>query len=152
MVVLGFGDVRLALILGALLGWYGLNYVLYGALLGHVLATSSASPCASANASFASASPSGRRCDGHTGRRTAPGLALGHPTPSNNWGSQREPRSLIGASSLVALKRSARRLRGHGAGAGRASDGVVQRRVVLKCRSSVVLPHVSPSSVRSAGR
>ena len=39
MVVLGFGDVRLALVLGALLGWYGLNYVLYGALLGHVLAT-----------------------------------------------------------------------------------------------------------------
>jgi leader peptidase (prepilin peptidase) / N-methyltransferase len=38
MVVLGFGDVRLALVLGALLGWYGLNYVLYGALLGHVLA------------------------------------------------------------------------------------------------------------------
>ena len=39
MVVLGFGDVRLALVLGALLGWYGLDYVLYGALLGHVLAT-----------------------------------------------------------------------------------------------------------------
>ena len=38
MVVLGFGDVRLALVLGALLGWYGLDYVLYGALLGHVLA------------------------------------------------------------------------------------------------------------------
>ena len=37
-VVLGFGDVRLALVLGALLGWYGLDYVLYGAVLGHVLA------------------------------------------------------------------------------------------------------------------
>ena len=37
-VVLGFGDVRLALVLGALLGWYGLNYVLYGAVLGQVLA------------------------------------------------------------------------------------------------------------------
>jgi leader peptidase (prepilin peptidase)/N-methyltransferase len=37
-VVLGFGDVRLALVLGALLGWYGLEYVLYGALLGQVLA------------------------------------------------------------------------------------------------------------------
>lgn len=36
--VLGFGDVRLALVLGALLGWYGLPYVLYGALAGHVLA------------------------------------------------------------------------------------------------------------------
>jgi leader peptidase (prepilin peptidase)/N-methyltransferase len=38
LMVLGFGDVRLAMVLGALLGWYGLNYVLYGALLGHVLA------------------------------------------------------------------------------------------------------------------
>jgi leader peptidase (prepilin peptidase)/N-methyltransferase len=38
MTVLGFGDVRLALVLGALLGWYGLEYVLYGAVLGHVLA------------------------------------------------------------------------------------------------------------------
>jgi leader peptidase (prepilin peptidase)/N-methyltransferase len=38
MTVLGFGDVRLALVLGALLGWYGLQYVLYGAVLGHVLA------------------------------------------------------------------------------------------------------------------
>ena len=37
-VVLGFGDVRLAAVLGALLGWYGLDYVLYGALLGQVLA------------------------------------------------------------------------------------------------------------------
>jgi leader peptidase (prepilin peptidase)/N-methyltransferase len=36
--VLGFGDVRLALVLGALLGWYGLDYVIYGALLGHLLA------------------------------------------------------------------------------------------------------------------
>jgi len=38
MTMLGFGDVRLAMLLGALLGWYGLNYVLYGVLLGHVLA------------------------------------------------------------------------------------------------------------------
>jgi leader peptidase (prepilin peptidase) / N-methyltransferase len=38
MMVLGFGDVRLAMVLGALLGWYGLEYVLYGAVLGHVLA------------------------------------------------------------------------------------------------------------------
>jgi leader peptidase (prepilin peptidase)/N-methyltransferase len=38
LTVLGFGDVRLAMVLGALLGWYGLNYVLYGALLGHLLA------------------------------------------------------------------------------------------------------------------
>ncbi|HKA03190.1 MAG TPA: prepilin peptidase [Acidimicrobiales bacterium] len=36
--VLGYGDVRLALVLGALLGWYGLEYVVYGALLGHLLA------------------------------------------------------------------------------------------------------------------
>jgi len=38
LMVLGFGDVRLATVLGALLGWYGLEYVLYGALLGQVLA------------------------------------------------------------------------------------------------------------------
>lgn len=38
MTVLGFGDVRLALVLGALLGWYGLEYVFYGAVVGHVLA------------------------------------------------------------------------------------------------------------------
>jgi leader peptidase (prepilin peptidase)/N-methyltransferase len=38
MMVLGFGDVRLGMVLGALLGWYGLEYVLYGAILGHVLA------------------------------------------------------------------------------------------------------------------
>jgi leader peptidase (prepilin peptidase)/N-methyltransferase len=38
LVVLGFGDVRLALVLGALLGWYGLEYVVYGALAGQVLA------------------------------------------------------------------------------------------------------------------
>jgi leader peptidase (prepilin peptidase)/N-methyltransferase len=36
--IFGFGDVRLALVLGALLGWYGLEYVLYGALAGHLLA------------------------------------------------------------------------------------------------------------------
>ena len=38
LVVLGFGDVRLAMVLGALLGWYGLEYVVYGALVGHLLA------------------------------------------------------------------------------------------------------------------
>src|SRR5690349_20691980 len=36
--LLGLGDVRLALVLGALLGWYGLKYVLIGALVGHLLA------------------------------------------------------------------------------------------------------------------
>jgi leader peptidase (prepilin peptidase)/N-methyltransferase len=34
---MGFGDVRLAAVLGAVLGWYGLGYVLGGLLLGHVL-------------------------------------------------------------------------------------------------------------------
>jgi leader peptidase (prepilin peptidase)/N-methyltransferase len=38
MLLLGFGDVRLAAVLGLLLGWYGLEYVLYGALAGHLLA------------------------------------------------------------------------------------------------------------------
>jgi leader peptidase (prepilin peptidase)/N-methyltransferase len=38
MELLGFGDVRLAAVLGMLLGWYGLPYVLYGALAGHLLA------------------------------------------------------------------------------------------------------------------
>jgi leader peptidase (prepilin peptidase)/N-methyltransferase len=38
MLMLGFGDVRLAAVLGLLLGWYGLEYVLYGALVGHLLA------------------------------------------------------------------------------------------------------------------
>ena len=38
MVVLGFVDVRLAAVLGLLLGWYGLEYVLYGAIAGHLLA------------------------------------------------------------------------------------------------------------------
>jgi len=38
LMVLGFGDVRLAAVLGLLLGWYGLPYVLYGAIAGHVLA------------------------------------------------------------------------------------------------------------------
>ena len=38
MQLLGFGDVRLAAVLGMLLGWYGLPYVLYGAIAGHVLA------------------------------------------------------------------------------------------------------------------
>ena len=38
MQVLGFGDVRLAALLGLLLGWYGLPFVLYGALAGHLFA------------------------------------------------------------------------------------------------------------------
>jgi len=38
MVMLGFGDVRLAVVLGMLLGWYGLPFVLYGALVGHFFA------------------------------------------------------------------------------------------------------------------
>jgi leader peptidase (prepilin peptidase)/N-methyltransferase len=38
MQLLGFGDVRLAGVLGLLLGWYGLPYVLDGAIAGHVLA------------------------------------------------------------------------------------------------------------------
>jgi leader peptidase (prepilin peptidase)/N-methyltransferase len=36
--VLGFGDVRLAGVLGLLLGWYGLEFVLYGAIVGNLLA------------------------------------------------------------------------------------------------------------------
>jgi len=38
LMVIGFGDVRLALLLGLLLGWYGLPDVLYGVVAGHVLA------------------------------------------------------------------------------------------------------------------
>jgi len=38
VMVIGFGDVRLAAVLGLLLGWYGLPYVLYGAIAGHLLA------------------------------------------------------------------------------------------------------------------
>jgi leader peptidase (prepilin peptidase) / N-methyltransferase len=38
MLLLGVGDVRLAAVLGLLLGWYGLPTVLYGAIAGHVLA------------------------------------------------------------------------------------------------------------------
>lgn len=38
MKVLGNGDVRLAAVLGVMLGWYGLDYVLYGAIAGHLLA------------------------------------------------------------------------------------------------------------------
>jgi len=38
MKMIGFGDVRLAALLGLLLGWYGLKYVFYGALAGHLLA------------------------------------------------------------------------------------------------------------------
>jgi leader peptidase (prepilin peptidase)/N-methyltransferase len=38
MKIIGLGDVRLAAVLGLLLGWYGLQYVLYGAIVGHLLA------------------------------------------------------------------------------------------------------------------
>jgi len=38
VMLLGFGDVRLAAVLGLLLGWYGLPYVLYGAIVGNLLA------------------------------------------------------------------------------------------------------------------
>lgn len=38
MVLLGFGDVRLAALLGVVLGWHGLPFVLYGAIVGHLLA------------------------------------------------------------------------------------------------------------------
>jgi leader peptidase (prepilin peptidase)/N-methyltransferase len=38
MMLLGFGDVRLAAVLGLLLGWYGLEYVVYGAIAGNLLA------------------------------------------------------------------------------------------------------------------
>jgi len=36
--LLGLGDVRLASVLGLLLGWYGLPYVMYGAIAGNLLA------------------------------------------------------------------------------------------------------------------
>jgi leader peptidase (prepilin peptidase)/N-methyltransferase len=38
MMILVFGDVRLAAVLGLILGWYGLEYVVYGALVGQFLA------------------------------------------------------------------------------------------------------------------
>jgi leader peptidase (prepilin peptidase)/N-methyltransferase len=38
IMVIGLGDVRLAAVLGLLLGWYGLPYVAYGAIAGHLLA------------------------------------------------------------------------------------------------------------------
>ena len=38
MKIIGFGDIRVAALLGTLLGWYGLPYVLYGAVAGHVFA------------------------------------------------------------------------------------------------------------------
>ena len=38
VMILGFGDVRLAGVLGLLLGWYGLEFVLYGAIAGNLLA------------------------------------------------------------------------------------------------------------------
>ena len=38
LMVIGLGDVRLAAVLGLLLGWYGLPFVLYGAITGHLIA------------------------------------------------------------------------------------------------------------------
>ncbi len=38
MKVIGLGDVRLAAVLGLILGWYGLPAVLAGAIAGHVFA------------------------------------------------------------------------------------------------------------------
>ena len=38
LAILGFGDVRLAALLGIVSGWYGLAYIFYGALAGHLLA------------------------------------------------------------------------------------------------------------------
>ena len=62
MMVLGFGDVRLAAVLGLLLGWYGLPYVLYGA---HRQVTCSRrrspSPRASGRVGCTCATRSGRR-------------------------------------------------------------------------------------------
>ncbi len=37
MMLVGFGDVRLALVLGLVLGWYGLEWVMYGAIVGNLL-------------------------------------------------------------------------------------------------------------------
>ena len=38
VMLIGFGDVRLAAVLGLILGWYGLPWVLYGAIAGNLLA------------------------------------------------------------------------------------------------------------------
>lgn len=38
VMLLGFGDVRLVGVIGLLLGWYGLNWVLFGAIVGNLLA------------------------------------------------------------------------------------------------------------------
>lgn len=38
LTMIGMGDVRLALVMGSLLGWYGLKYVWYGAAAGNLLA------------------------------------------------------------------------------------------------------------------
>ena len=37
MMLLGLGDVRLAGLIGLLLGWYGLQWVLYAAIIGNLL-------------------------------------------------------------------------------------------------------------------
>lgn len=37
MMLLGMGDVRLVGVIGLLLGWYGLKWVLYGAIAGNIL-------------------------------------------------------------------------------------------------------------------
>ena len=38
LMLLGFGDVRLVGVIGLLLGWYGLKWVLFGAIVGNLLA------------------------------------------------------------------------------------------------------------------
>ena len=59
--MLGFGDVRLAAVLGMLLGWYGLPFVLYGALVGHLFALAIAVVTCSAHVVCTCATRSGRR-------------------------------------------------------------------------------------------
>ena len=61
MMVLGFGDVRLAAVLGLLLGWYGLPYVLYGAVAGTCWHWPSRSAPASVGASCTCGTRSGHR-------------------------------------------------------------------------------------------
>ena len=74
LMVLGFGDVRLAAVLGLLLGWYGLPYVLYGALAGHVLALAA------------------RRCDLHPPAPVAADLLVRPDADRRHAGSRSVPR------------------------------------------------------------
>ncbi len=45
LTIIGMGDVRLALVLGMMLGWYGLPYVLYGAIAGNLFAVATVLAC-----------------------------------------------------------------------------------------------------------